>query len=168
MDFHTIKKYLLITMLLSVVACEDINDQSKASNDGQKTTKQVQLDVYKSPTCDCCRKWVNYVDDNGFSSTIHHPKNLQHLKLDRGIAPKYQSCHTGISKDGYIFEGHVPVDAMKRFLKEKPADAIGLSVPGMPAGSPGMEMGSRRDDYDVLLLMKDGTARVYQEIRQAL
>lgn len=169
MDFQTIKKYLLITILLGVVvACEDSNNQPGALNSEQKSTESVQLEVYKSPTCDCCRKWVNYVDANGFSSTVHHPKNLQHLKLDRGIAPKYQSCHTGISKDGYVFEGHVPADAMKRFLKEKPADAIGLSVPGMPVGSPGMEMGNRRDDYDVLLLMKDGTAKVYQEIRKAL
>tara|TARA_R110002095_G_scaffold208873_1_gene194857 strand:+ start:379 stop:885 length:507 start_codon:yes stop_codon:yes gene_type:complete len=168
MNFQKIKKHLLIIMLFGVVACEDVNNKSKVVNNGQKSNELVQLEVYKSPTCGCCRKWVNYVNSNGFSSTVHHPSNLQHLKLDRGIAPKYQSCHTAISKDGYVFEGHVPVDVMKRFLKEKPTDAIGLSVPGMPVGSPGMEMRNRRDDYDVLLLRKDGTAKVYQEIRQTL
>ena len=86
------------------------------------------------------------------------------LKAEQGILPQYQSCHTGVSKDGFVFEGHIPVDIVKRFLDNPPTDAIGLAVPGMPMGSPGMEMGDRRDDYDVLLLKSDGSSIIFEQI----
>ena len=90
--------------------------------------------------------------------------NLNKLKSDKGISPRYQSCHTAVSKDGYVFEGHIPADIIQRFLANPPPNAIGLAVPGMPAGSPGMEMGSRHDEYDVFLLSKDGGDVVYEHI----
>ena len=108
----------------------------------------------------CIRDSIN---KGGFSSTVSDTDQMAAIKKQLGIAPRYQSCHTGVVGD-YIFEGHIPAQVMQRFLAEKPADAIGLAVPGMPVGSPGMEMGDRHDDYDVLLLTSDGGYRVYQHI----
>ncbi|MBL4576090.1 MAG: hypothetical protein JKY51_08335 [Opitutaceae bacterium] len=154
--------------LLLLAACSDIEAELPVLVESKQAVEPVNLAVYKSPTCECCGKWVNYMSENGFSASTHHPLNLAQLKSDKGIAPRYQSCHTGVSKDGYIFEGHIPANVIKRFLDEKPEGALGLSVPGMPMGSPGMEMGNHYDDYDVLLLMKDGSAMVYQQIRKAV
>ena len=86
------------------------------------------------------------------------------LKSDYGIAPQYRSCHTAISDEGYLFEGHVPARYVKAFLAEPPVDAIGLAVPGMPVGSPGMEMGTDFMPYQVLLLKRDGGAEIYAQV----
>jgi len=129
-----------------------------------ETPKNIRLDVYKSPTCGCCEAWIEHVENDGFKTRVHHPNNLAKLKYDKGISPQYQSCHTAVSKEGYIFEGHIPADIIRQFLADPPANAIGLAVPGMPAGSPGMEMGDRRDDYDVWLLRNTGNDSIYKHI----
>ncbi len=149
-------------LLSSVVACSDkasLTTTSKSVSD-----KTVSLDVYKSRTCGCCKKWVSHIEDFGFESEVHHPANLNKIKSDKGIAPRYQSCHTAISNAGYVFEGHIPGPIIQRFLAAPPKNAIGLAVPGMPVGSPGMEVGDRRDEYDVLLLSKDGSHTVYEHV----
>ena len=122
------------------------------------------LDVYKSPTCGCCKKWITHVNDNGFESNAYNRNDLTQLKEDKGIAPRYRSCHTAISKEGYVFEGHVPAKHIQQFLAEKHEDALGLSAPGMGMGSPGMEMGDKFTPYKVLLLKTDGTSEVYASI----
>ena len=91
---------------------------------------------------------------------------MQEVKEKYNIKPEYRSCHTGVSEDGYIFEGHIPSKYITQFLSEKNPDAIGLSVPGMPLGSPGMEVGNRFTPYEVLILFRDGTSEVYAEIKQ--
>ena len=149
-------------LLSSVVACSDKASLTTASNSVSDET--VSLDVYKSRTCGCCKKWVSHIEDFGFESEVHHPANLNKIKSDKGIAPRYQSCHTAVSNDGYVFEGHIPGPIIQHFLAAPPKDAIGLAVPGMPVGSPGMEVGDRFDPYDVLLLKKDGSSEVYQHI----
>ncbi|WP_439135395.1 DUF411 domain-containing protein [Pseudomaricurvus sp.] len=126
---------------------------------------ETDISVFKNPNCGCCEKWVTYLEGEGFSPTVTDSDSMSDVKQKHGIAPQYQSCHTGVV-DGYVFEGHVPAPIMKRFLEEKPADAIGLSVPGMPVGSPGMEVGHRHDDYDVLLLKKDGSSEVYEHVSE--
>jgi len=128
------------------------------------SNKAITLDVFKSPTCMCCEKWIAHLQAHGFQTTVHHPADLNQEKASRGIKPKYQSCHTAVSKDGYVFEGHIPAAVIQRFLTEKPKDAIGLAVPGMPMGSPGMEMGDHINPYDVLLLKADGSSAVYAQI----
>lgn len=127
-------------------------------------TKPIALEVFKSPTCSCCEKWVAQLDTQGFQTHVQHPADLNQEKLNRKIAPRFQSCHTAVSAEGYVFEGHVPGPIIKRFLAEKPKDVIGLAVPGMPMGSPGMEMGDHFDPYDVLALTADGKSRVYAHI----
>ena len=91
---------------------------------------------------------------------------MQEVKEKYNIKPEYRSCHTGVSEDGYIFEGHIPGKYITQFLSEKNPNAIGLSVPGMPLGSPGMEVGNRFTPYEVLILFRDGTSEVYAEIKQ--
>ena len=91
---------------------------------------------------------------------------MQEIKEKYNIKPEYRSCHTAVSEDGYIFEGHVPSKYIAQFLSEKNTNAIGLSVPGMPIGSPGMEVEGRFTPYDVLIHFRDGTSKVYAEIRE--
>ncbi|PCJ19255.1 MAG: metal-binding protein [Gammaproteobacteria bacterium] len=122
------------------------------------------MQIYKSPTCACCGEWVDHLTNAGFTTETHNTQNLSPIKSKYNISPRYQSCHTGVMGD-YVFEGHIPATIIQRFLKEKPAGAFGLTVPGMPIGSPGMEMGDRYDDYDVLLLKNDGSTEVYQQVR---
>tara|TARA_R110002096_G_scaffold110249_1_gene241022 strand:+ start:1214 stop:1726 length:513 start_codon:yes stop_codon:yes gene_type:complete len=152
-------------LLLLVAGCADDTVAEAKLAVMAKTQTPVSLEVYKSPTCGCCSKWIDHVDAKGFKAATHHPNDLNLVKQQFGVAPQYQSCHTGVSKEGYIFEGHVPADIMQKFLAEKPKGALGLAVPGMPVGSPGMEMGDRYDDYDVLLLKNDGSSSVYARIR---
>ncbi|MCF7982005.1 MAG: hypothetical protein K9K86_08470 [Pseudomonadales bacterium] len=91
--------------------------------------------------------------------------NVSAIKAKYGIEPRYRSCHTAVV-DGYVFEGHIPAHVIRQFLTEKPQNVIGLSVPGMSAGSPGMEVGDRHDSYDVLLLKQDGSTQVYVYINE--
>ena len=127
---------------------------------------KFSLLVHKTPTCGCCKKWVKHLEANSFSTMIKDHQNLQKVKEQHSIKPKYQSCHTAVSQDGYVFEGHIPSKFIKQFLANPEADAIGLAVPGMPLGSPGMEVEGRFMPYDVLVLYKDGSSKVYAEVRE--
>lgn len=151
-------------LVISVAACSDPNNNVVENSELANGESKPVLDVYKRATCGCCRKWVDHINEYGFSTNSHNKNDLTALKKEKGIAPVYQSCHTAVSKEGYVFEGHIPAKIIKRFLDEKPDGAIGLSVPRMPTGSPGMEVGNKFNKYNVLLLMKDGTAETYAEI----
>ena len=114
--------------------------------------------VWKSPTCGCCAKWVEHMEANGFKVAVRDQGNTAARK-QAGIPQTLGSCHTALV-GGYAIEGHVPAADVRRLLKDKP-DAIGLAVPGMPLGSPGMEQDGRRDRYDVLLVLRGGGTRVF-------
>jgi len=128
-----------------------------------KSAAGQEIVIYKSPTCGCCTKWASYLEDNGFSVTQIKTQNLNTLKQNQRIPSNLSSCHTAIV-DGYIVEGHVPVNAINRMLKEKPA-IKGITVPGMPIGSPGMEQGTRKQPYDVLAIHADGSTAIYESHR---
>ena len=120
------------------------------------------VEVWKSPTCGCCGDWIRYLEANGFRTKVLDEGNVK-KRAAMGVDLRYGSCHTALVA-GYVVEGHVPARDIQRLLKEKP-QALGLSVPRMPIGSPGMdgpEYGGRRDAYEVLLLTKDGRASVFQ------
>ncbi len=119
-----------------------------------------KITVYKSPTCGCCTKWVKHLEQNGFIVQALNSRDMSAVKRQMGITRDIQSCHTG-EIDGYFIEGHVPASDIKRLLKEKPK-AAGLTVPGMPMGSPGME-GHRKDAYSVLLISEDGKQQVFSK-----
>ncbi|MDP9880420.1 hypothetical protein J2W25_004749 [Variovorax boronicumulans] len=123
------------------------------------------VEIWKDPNCGCCQDWVKHLNKNGFATRVHDEGNGP-ARERLGIPVKLGSCHTG-RVGGYAIEGHVPAREMQRLLKEKPK-AIGLAVPGMPIGSPGMDgpaYGNQRDAYDVLLVLADGSTRVFQSYR---
>jgi hypothetical protein len=130
-----------------------------------KAADAIPMDVWTGPGCGCCNDWVKHLDANGFEVTTHDGGNNE-IRKTLGMPIDYGSCHTG-RVSGYAIEGHVPAREVHRLLAEKP-DAIGLSVPAMPRGSPGMDgpaYGNVRDPYDVLLVRRDGSVAVYQSYR---
>lgn len=120
-----------------------------------------RVTVAKSPSCGCCGAWVDHMRAAGFEVGVQDVTDeaLAALKRRLGLAPEHTSCHTA-EVDGYVVEGHVPAEDVKRLLAERP-DARGLAVPGMPIGSPGMEMGGTREPYDTLLIGTNGEARLF-------
>ncbi len=122
--------------------------------------KRSEVVVYKSASCGCCGNWVKHMEQAGFHVTVNNQKNLNSIKDQYGVISHLQSCHTAII-DGYVFEGHIPADTIQRFIEEKP-DAVGLAVPGMPIGSPGMEQGNQKDSYDIVIFKQNGENRVYE------
>lgn len=123
------------------------------------------VEIWKDPNCGCCQDWVKHLNKSGFATRVHDEGNTA-ARTRLGMPAKLGSCHTGLV-GGYAIEGHVPASELQRLLKEKPK-ALGLAVPGMPIGSPGMDgpaYGDRRDPYDVLLVLADGSTRVYQSYR---
>ncbi|MEW6416257.1 MAG: DUF411 domain-containing protein [Pseudomonadota bacterium] len=117
------------------------------------------IDVYKSPTCGCCVKWIEHLKSNGFTVRSHDTLDVTQHKQRLGVPAGYGACHTAVV-NGYVIEGHVPARDIKRLLREKPL-ARGLAVPGMPVGSPGMEQGNHMEPYEVILLDKRGAARTF-------
>lgn len=121
--------------------------------------------VWKGPACGCCKDWIAHLEASGFKASVDDSGNAQ-VRSRVGIGQQYASCHTALV-EGYAIEGHVPAREIRRLLREKP-DALGLAVPGMPIGSPGMDgeaYAGRRDPYDVLLMRKDGSSAVYSSYR---
>ena len=123
-------------------------------------TASRQITVWKTPNCGCCKAWVAHLRKNGFEVVTNDVSDTAPIRQKLGLPDKFGSCHTASLGD-YVLEGHVPATEIRRLLREKPS-ARGLAVPGMPTGSPGMEMGNSRDAYDVLLVLKDGSSRTYQ------
>ncbi len=120
------------------------------------------VEVWKDPNCGCCKDWMRHLEANGFAVKAHDQGNAA-MRRRLGLPEHLGSCHTALVS-GYLIEGHVPAREVRRLLRERP-DALGLTVPGMPIGSPGMdgpEYAGRKDRYDVLLVDKKGKPRVYQ------
>jgi hypothetical protein len=123
------------------------------------------VQVWKSPDCGCCGDWIAHLEASGFRAQVHDVGNAA-ARERLGMPQRFGSCHTA-QVGGYVLEGHVPAREVTRLLEEQPA-ALGLAVPGMPVGSPGMDgaiYGGRRDPYDVLLVQRDGSSRVFQSYR---
>ena len=139
---------VVVLAIFGVVACS-------------KNQAQADILMYKNPQCGCCDKWATHLRDAGFSVEIQEYISMSGIKEKYGIKPALQSCHTAIhAETGLVFEGHVPANHVSALIENAPEGSIGLSVPGMPIGSPGMEVDDRKDQYDVLLLKKIGRAHV--------
>ncbi|QJR37026.1 DUF411 domain-containing protein [Gemmatimonas groenlandica] len=117
------------------------------------------MTVYKDPNCGCCTEWVSHVKKAGFVVTVRDTADMSSVKASFGVPAALESCHTA-RVGAYAIEGHVPADLIQKLLREQPV-ARGLAVPGMPMGSPGMEQGSQKDAYDVVLFDKAGKTRVF-------
>lgn len=152
------KHGLSLLMLASsglLVACSD-----KPAEVAQQADNFVE--VWKTPTCGCCAEWVDHLKENGFTVKVNDVSNTDSFRAALGMPQEYGSCHSA-RVGGYAVEGHVPADDIKKLLAEKP-DAVGLAVPAMPMGSPGMEhpdFPEKRAEYDVLLVKKGGAFTSY-------
>ncbi|HEX4844432.1 MAG TPA: DUF411 domain-containing protein [Limnobacter sp.] len=150
---------LLIGACLLTAACAD-----KGNSDASAKQAQAEnfIEVWKTPTCGCCSAWVDHLRDNGFEVKVNDVQDTGAFRAALGMSQDYGSCHSA-KIAGYAIEGHVPADDIKKLLQEKP-DAVGLAVPGMPMGSPGMEhpdLPNKRHAYDVLLVGKQGAVSAY-------
>lgn len=165
---------VLLGTALGAAACSKPAGQENARGD-ESSTRAAQpapataaataataasVVVYKSPLCGCCAKWVDHMRARGFAVTVRDTADVTPVKTANGVTEQLASCHTALV-GGYVVEGHVPAEDIQRLLRERPAVA-GLAAPGMPAGSPGMEMpGMSGDRYDVVAFGRDGATRVY-------
>jgi hypothetical protein len=156
-----LRRRLLMAIALAAVGAPAV---VRAASPGAPAAPVVQ--VWKSPDCGCCGDWVVHLERNGFRVVVHDVGNVAMMRERLGMPARFGSCHTA-TVGGYVLEGHVPAREVHRLLKEQPA-AIGLAVPGMPVGSPGMDgdiYGGRKDPYDVLLVQRDGGARAFESYR---
>jgi hypothetical protein len=147
------KTAAIITLFVGTLAAAIVVAQKPAA---------TTVEVFRSPTCGCCMKWVDHLRQAGFEMKVKELEQdaLDKLKAQHGIPQAAQSCHTA-RVAGYTVEGHVPVDAVQKLLKTKPAVA-GIAVGGMPIGSPGMEIPSgQKQPFDVVTFSKDGSTRVF-------
>lgn len=163
----TLKVFTVYVAVFALASCSDDEVVSTAIAKAEKSTAQpLVLAVYKSPSCGCCKKWLSHINEHGFQSTVHSFEDFADIKEEKSIAPRYRSCHTAISKEGYVFEGHVPAKFIHQFMQETHDDnVIGLSVPAMPVGSPGMEVDDKFQPYRILLLKSDGSDEVYAKVQ---
>ena len=130
-----------------------------------QTRPMRELTVFKTPTCACCDAWIAHMREAGFSTTITVLPSLHSIRSSRGMPDALASCHTGLI-EGYLIEGHVPAPDVIRLLAERPT-AVGLAVPAMPLGSPGMETPQgHREPYDTLLVLQSGATRVFARHNQ--
>lgn len=141
-------------LLSAILLATSISGQAEQAVDKEIT-------VYRSPTCGCCGKWIDHVKQNHFVVKDIVSDNMQAIKQKYGVPDNLASCHTAIV-DGYVIEGHVPATDIQKLLETKP-EVVGISAPGMPMGSPGMEMGGRADDFDVVSFDKAGHVEVFAE-----
>lgn len=153
-------------LLIQIIIVVIINISILSAKEVENNANLLDLIVYKTPSCGCCNEWLSHIKANDIKAETKNYKNISPIKTKYAIKREYRSCHTAVNKDGFVFEGHIPAKYIKQFISEKHPNAIGLSVPGMPIGSPGMEVAKRFNPYKILLLLKDGTSEVYAEIKR--
>ena len=152
------RNQIMISMLFSIISTTLLINLGVNSTLSRSSSDSNTVTVYKSPTCDCCNKWVKHLQDHGFKVIANDTSELNQIKVKHKVPNELAACHTAIV-DGYVVEGHVPADVIQKMLNEHPK-AIGIAVPGMPMGSPGME-GSYSESYDVLIFDQNGNVKTY-------
>ena len=161
----TTRRLLLLAAAALLVAGSALLASRAAASATDDATREAlaapptEVTVYRSPSCGCCRKWVTHLEQAGFTVKQVELADLSEIKAQAGVPEKLHSCHTALV-GRYAIEGHVPADDIKRLLAEQP-DLHGLSAPGMPAGSPGMEVDGQKDKYDVVSFTRDGQSSVW-------
>jgi len=164
------KIFIALTLFTITLGCSNEAGVEVAHSNGgttsmvPKTTRgDKDIHVYKRATCECCRTWIDHLEDENMKVTFENVQDVTPFKDRYGVPHSMASCHTAIIK-GYAIEGHVPAWDIERLIKEKPDGVVGLSVPRMPKGTPGMEMddaNSVKDPYDVVAIKSDGTSYVF-------
>jgi hypothetical protein len=144
----------LLSMSTALAAAPGAWDQPN-----EALSKPAEITVYRSPSCGCCGKWLEHMKRQGFKVKDVMDDDMDAIKQKLGVPTELKSCHTGVI-EGHLIEGHVPAQDVKKLLKTKPA-LLGLAVPGMPVGTPGMDMGPRKDPFAVLGFTKDGRSSIF-------
>lgn len=155
---------LLMLLVLGglTAACSNTNTSAEAPKGAGEHTEDIV--VYKSPFCLCCKEWMAHLEQNKFSVGSENGLDMASVKQQWGVPASMQSCHTGVWRGQYVFEGHVPARLIRKFLANPPKDSIGLTVPGMPKGSPGMYRGGDFDPYVVYQIQRNGEYRFYERV----
>ena len=155
---------------LMLAGCSPSGDRKSASSGntsaGQAlpTTRKAAMTVYRDPSCGCCEAWARIAGDAGYQVTLLDDNKMSAVKQRLGLPAELASCHTAVV-DGYVVEGHVPLDQVDRLLRERPSDIKGIAVPGMPIGSPGMEVpDGRTEPYQVIAFDAEGKTSGYSSI----
>jgi len=161
-SWRTAPRFVLAIAFSLLVACSPV----EADNTPQTAVSQKAeiLTVYKDANCGCCKKWITHLSTQGLQSDVINHENMAVIKQKYNVAARYRSCHTAVSSQGFFFEGHIPAKFITKFLAEQHEDVIGLTVPAMPLGSPGMEMGDKFMPYQILLIKADGSHEVYAKV----
>jgi hypothetical protein len=149
-------KYLIALMMLVSLPLAADSEWDKVQ---QALTEPTQITVYRSPNCQCCHKWIEHLKKHDITVVDEVTHNLEAVAPRQNVPTVMRSCHTAVI-NGYLIEGHVPAQDIKRLLVEKPP-VIGLSVPQMPVGTPGMEMGTKKDNFTVVSFDKDNQFRIF-------
>lgn len=155
----TIITALAILYFAPAIAQTTANDTAKIEQPAV-ATKKIHLNIHKDPNCGCCKAWVSQLPKS-YSRSVFNTSNVSAIKDKVKVPNRLRSCHTAISDSGFFFEGHIPNQAIKSFLASPPKTALGLAVPGMPIGSPGMEVGNKTMRYPIYLVNQDGSHSIY-------
>jgi hypothetical protein len=158
--FSLKKMFLALSIVLIGVFIAD--QYADASSQKNITMSNDEIIVYKNPSCGCCTKWVEHMKNNGFKIVEKPVDNLEEIKNSLGVPKDKRSCHTAVMGK-YVFEGHIPAQSIKKFLK-KSGKLKGLIVPDMPMGSPGMDYGSHKEKFTVLSFDKNGKTSTFEEV----
>ncbi len=153
---------------LLLAGCSPSGGQKSASSGDTSAgptlpkTRKAAMTVYRDPSCGCCEAWARIAGDAGYQVALLDDNNMTAVKQRLGVPADLASCHTAVV-DGFVVEGHVPLDQVDRLLRERPSDIKGIAVPGMPVGSPGMEVpDGRTEPYQVIAFNEEGGTSLYQ------
>lgn len=155
------KRLQALPILCTLWAMSPQAAESPGNGGAPAIGKPVEITVYRSPSCTCCGRWLEHMKKNGFIIKDMKTEDMDRIKQEQGVPEPLRSCHTALV-GGYVVEGHVPAADVAALLKQRPT-AAGLTVPGMPVGTPGMEMGGRQDPFAVLEFDRNGKTRVFHE-----
>ncbi|CAI8909596.1 DUF411 domain-containing protein [Methylocaldum szegediense] len=157
-------KFLRLTLMAVVLSTFSVHAEESIWDKGAPLLENpVEMTVYRSPTCGCCGKWLEHMKKHGFVVRDIKSNDMDRIKKELGVPDKLQSCHTALV-NGYVIEGHVPAADVQKLIQTKP-EVSGLTVPAMPVGTPGMEMGGKKDPFAVLIFDKSGKVDTFQEYR---
>lgn len=151
---------IIFAILIALIALPTSVQASGFNSKTQLDSSSLQMTVYRSPYCSCCEGWIDHLKQQGFQINDIKTEEIEAIKQKYHVPDSLASCHTGLI-NGYVMEGHVPGDDIQRFLKQK-LNVVGLTVPQMPVGTPGMEMGGKKDPFSVLAFNKKGEVEVFK------
>ena len=151
----------LLVFILGCLTCGLLWAGSVWDHPIPNSDQTKKITVYRSPTCSCCGLWIDHLVKHGFEINDIKTNDMQAVKSRYGVKNEWASCHTALV-DGYVVEGHVPAADIRKMIQEKP-EIIGISVPQMPHGTPGMEMSGRKDPFSVISFDRDGNGKSFTD-----